>query len=461
MQPTYEELFHIVEQLQQEGKEKDKRIDKLEKQVEKLTNELRKYVNENTSSGSIPPYLKKLEDTVDRYAKADEDDKASPKENVRNARPKHIDRKEHHSLENPTCPDPDCKGHARRRGTSTRKRIVIHLQLPTAETVEHESDIYECKKCGKVFSAPVPNALPRTEFDILTSVFLSYMSIRAKMSVDDMKDMLHLFGMDVSGGSITNSMKRLKEYLGPYYSELEEKVKSADARNKDETSHRHNGKNFWAWVIATKDWAYYTIERRRSHKAAKRMESKNGVDVVDGYSGYNKLECERQRCWAHLLRRAKKPIYQFGEEESFRDYNRFVKKLLLLYHNAKMDGKNKKLTPKLRNRYDDKLWKLLESAPTEGRNITRLTNYIMRFNSEWFTFLQYEGVEPTNNRAERALRPMVIKRRISQQTRGIDNMDSYAMQMSMYMSTRLQGTDYIETLSNALKPPVPSMPYES
>ena len=282
--------------------------------IETLWKELRKYANENTPSGSIPPYVKKLEETVDRYTKDEKTDKEPPKDNVRNARPKQIDRKERHSLKNPTCPDPNCNGHARRRGTSTRKRIVIHLQLPTAETVEHESDIYECNKCGKVFSAPVPNALPRTEFDILTAVFLSYMSIRAKMSVDDMKDMLHLFGMDVSGGSITNSMKRLKEYLGPYYSELEEKVKSAGARNKDETSHRHNGKNFWAWVIATKDWAYYTIERRRSHKVARKLESTHGVDTVDGYAGYNKLKCERQRCWAHLLRRAKKPIYQFGEE---------------------------------------------------------------------------------------------------------------------------------------------------
>ena len=160
-------------------------------------------------------------------------------------------------------------------GTSTRKRIVIHLQLPTAETVEHESDIYQCKKCGKVFSAPVPNALPRTEFDILTAVFLSYMSIKSKMSVDDMKDMLRLFGINVSPGSITNSMKRLKEYLGPYYSELEEKVSSADARYKDETSHRHNGKNFWVWVIATEKWVYYTIESRRSHKVAKDLGSAN------------------------------------------------------------------------------------------------------------------------------------------------------------------------------------------
>jgi transposase len=84
----------------------------------------------------------------------------------------------------------------------------------------------------------------------------------------------------------------------------------------------------------------------------------------------------------------------------------------------------------------------------------------MRFKGEWFAFLQYKDAEPANNRAERALRPMVIKRRISQQSRGTDNMDSYAMQMSMYMSTRLQGGDYVETLSNLLQSKVSSMSYE-
>ena len=99
--------------------------------------------------------------------------------------------------------------------------------------------------------------------------------------------------------------------------------------------------------------------------------------------------------------------------------------------------------------------------PDDGKELCKTTNYLMRFNDEWFTFLQYEDVEPTNNRAERALRPMVIKRRISQQSRGYESMDSYAMQMSMFMSTRLQGTNYVETLSNLLQTLVSSTPYKS
>ncbi len=56
---------------------------------------------------------------------------------------------------------------------------------------------------------------------------------------------------------------------------------------------------------------------------------------------------------------------------------------------------------------------------------------------------------------------MVIKRRISQQNRGADNMDSYAMQMSLYMSLKLQGTDYVENLRNILQSQVPSELYKS
>lgn len=143
-----------------------------------------------------------------------------------------------------------------------------------------------------------------------------------------------------------------------------------------------NGKNFWTWVVATKDWAYYTIKERRSHKVAKEMESMGGVDTIDGYAGYNKLQCEQQRCWAHLLRRAKKPIYLFGVDEKYGDYKAFAGKLSLPFHDAKMEKKECGTSEKLRDKYDKKLWKLLQSAPTEGKNFTRLTNYIMKLNSE-------------------------------------------------------------------------------
>ena len=463
MDKSYADLLKENDLLKKENDKKDRIIEKLQKTVEELAlkvkqlnNELRKYVNENTPSGAIPSYMKKkLENTVEKYSKISEDNKSEPKENNRNARSSHIDRQDYHSIEDPHCPK--CGGEARRRGKSTRKRIVIHIQLPKFENVEHESEIYQCSDCGKIFDAPVPDTLPKAEFDITTMVLISYLYTATNMTISNIVALFGSFGLNISEGSVTNTLKRLKYYLGPYHEELLGKVKAANARYKDETSHRHNGKNFWAWVVATKEWAYYTIEKQRSHKVAKKLASNHGTDVVDGYAGYNGLS-DIQRDWSHSLRRAKNPLYDFGNGESYKEYKLFVKKLSLLFHDGKIAKKNNDVSNKLRKTYDDKLWKLLQSAPTEGKNFKRLINYIMKFDGERFTFLQYKEVDPTSNLAERMLRPMVIKRRVSQQSRGMDNMNSYAMQMSMYMTSKLQGQNYMENLLNILRSDFPSKP---
>ena len=459
-------LEQIIENQGKIIKNKDKLIENYDKIfeeqkeiIENLQRELRKYDNENTPSGAIPPYMKKkLEEVVNEYSKTPDDENKERKENRRNARPKRIDRKEYHSDDEPCCPN--CGGAGRRRGKSTRKRIVIHLQLPKFDNVEHESEIYQCNDCGKIFDAQIPNVLPNSEFDIVTTVLMSYLSTAANVTIGNIAALFGSFGLDISEGSITNALKRLKRYLGPYHKELLGRVKAANARYKDETSHRHNGENFWTWVIATKEWVYYTIERRRSHKVAEKLASDHGTDIVDGYAGYNGLS-SIQRDWSHSLRRAKKPIYDFGADENYDKYKSFVKELSLLFHDAKIAKKERGVSKELRNEYDDRLWKLLQTAPTKGRNFTRLANYIMRFDGQWFTFLEYKDVDPTSDLAERSLRHVVVKRNVSQQTRGQDSMDSYAMQVSLYMTSKIRGEDYMENLSNIIKSGGLSAPYKS
>ena len=131
-----------------------------------------------------------------------------------------------------------------------------------------------------------------------------------------------------------------------------------------------------------------------------------------------------------------------------------------MFHDAKI-AKKKGVSKTLRNEFDNRLWKLLQTAPTKGRNFTRLTNYIMKFDGQWFTFLEYTDVDPTSDLAERSLRHVVTKRKVSQQTRGQDSMDSYAMQASLYMTSKIRGEDYMENLSNIIKSDLLSTPYKS
>ncbi len=80
----------------------------------------------------------------------------------------------------------------------------------------------------------------------------------------------------------------------------------------------------------------------------------------------------------------------------------------------------------------------------------RVTNYILKYFNDLFTFLEYRDVDPTNNEAERALRHFVVKRKVSQQFRATESMQSYERQLSLYMTSRLKEENYIGNLQGIL-----------
>lgn len=443
MKPTYDELLMIVESQRKEIKELRTIIGQQNKRITRLENELQKYHNENTPSGALPPYLKELEKNVKNMTK-DKGDDDPPKENVRNARSKHIDRKEYHDLEDTNCPN--C-GKKLTKKTATRKRIVIEMPIPNPETVEHELALYYCKNCGKNVSAEVPNALPKAKFDIVTLILLSYFNVGLNLSEENITNLLRdIFHIHISKGTVSNNLMKLKEYLGDNYSELEKNVKSAAVRYKDETSVRCNGETFWMWVVSTAKGVLYLIDKSRGSKVANRLSSTAGVDVCDGYRAYDKY-ITRQRCWAHVFRRLRKPIYDFGDYENYGEYKNFAFNLCILFSDAKTEKRKCAPSKRLREKYERRLWNLLESIKDKnGRNTVRVTNYILKYFNDLFTFLEYKDVEPTNNEAERALRHFVVKRKVSQQFKSVEGIQSYERQLSLFMTSKTLEQSYIGNL---------------
>jgi len=86
----------------------------------------------------------------------------------------------------------------------------------------------------------------------------------------------------------------------------------------------------------------------------------------------------------------------------------------------------------------NQLFDILLSSKYRNKNIDSIMNYIMHYNTDWFTFLEHEGVEPTSDRAERGLRHVVIKRKVSQQTKSDESRQNYPMQVSLYMTSKLK-----------------------
>ncbi|MEW6328875.1 MAG: IS66 family transposase [Candidatus Micrarchaeota archaeon] len=442
-------LKERIKQLEEENKKLKDDAASLKKENLKLHKELRKYHNENTPSGSIPPYLKVV---LERDQPEEPKEKPETKSaNIRNARPKRCNRTE--KLKLTSCPH--CGGKLRKKKAIPRTRVVIKLIVPETEAVRYVIPGYFCKHCKKEVSPKVPDALPNSKFDLNLLLLLSYLSVGINVSHRNISGLLlEIFGLEISPASVVNNLKKLKDYLGDEYAKLEQEIRKEKVYYRDETGWRRNGKVNWVWVVATMKRIFYRIEESRGKSTANKFRpSRNGTTVCDGYSVYNDSK-NIQRCWAHLLDKAKCPEYWFQSEEESQDYVELVDLLKELFHNAKEDRKRSGCSAELRRAYDEKLLKLLQTPRFEGKNLLALTNYIMGFNGQWFTFLEFPEVEPTNNRAERALRHVVLKRKISQGSRSWESQRSYAMQASLYMTSRLRGKNYMDALRDVVEPKI-------
>jgi len=148
-------LQNKIGKLQKENsilKEKIELLSKENKELKEglisIQKEFRKYKNENTPSSVIPSYLKDkfIRIIKEKEKESKENSGKTAKINIRNKRKKNYDRKEIHLIEGNKCPY--CSNTLRKRKRKIKK-IVIHLNLPTVESVLHEGETYFCDFIGK------------------------------------------------------------------------------------------------------------------------------------------------------------------------------------------------------------------------------------------------------------------------------------------------------------------------
>jgi len=116
-----------------------------------------------------------------------------------------------------------------------------------------------------------------------------------------------IFGIKISKGTLVDMLHRTRKYLGREYEAILERIRSSPVKFADETGHRTNGQNGYAWGFFTEQDAYYRIEESRGGIIAKETlegSHENDVLVRDDYAGYKNLPMKQQSCWAHLLRKS-------------------------------------------------------------------------------------------------------------------------------------------------------------
>jgi transposase len=262
------------------------------------------------------------------------------------------------------------------------------------------------------------------------------------------QEILRWFGVEMCKTSVNNTIHRVQKYLGDRkYRELEEELKNSFFCGADETSHRHMGKTFWIWVATTANTVFFRIAQSRGSKEAKKLPLAK-IASCDGYRAYDKTTKRIQRCWAHLMRRLRDPSLMFNEQWEMEQFISFVKNVSSLYKQAKKESRR---GTAIKQEYERKLTEIIQSKYKEEQNLVHALNYIIEYFDNWFTFLKYSGVESTNNRAERALRPLVVQRKVSQHTWSEEGREGLAITQTLYQTSKLRNEDFAQLIRQEIE----------
>ena len=293
--------------------------------------------------------------------------------------------------------------------------------MPPIEPEVHEYRLHRlpCPHCQTVTCGALPDAVPRTAFGPRLHAALSVLTGAYRLSKRQVVQLgSDLLGLTISVGMISKLERITAEVLEQPVAELAEAVKSAEAANIDETGWRESGRKAWLWVVVTTVGIVFRIDRSRAGAVARDLLGKEPRPIVisDRFPGYEWIKLQsRQVCWAHLRRDFQAMIDRNGEGAEVGRQLLWQSNKLFEYWHKVRDGTIRQSTFLQYMAWLRPMVRLsLERGSACACTKTAATcGELLRLWDCLWTFTRVEGVEPTNNAAERALRHAVIWRRIS------------------------------------------------
>src|SRR5215471_12573933 len=217
-----------------------------------------------------------------------------------------------------------------------------------------------------------------------------------------------MLGVPISLGAIQKVLDRVTQAIDPYYMVIAQQARQASVNYIDETPWYCLNALEWLWVMASERVAFYMIHPRRSKEAfAALIDDWAGILVSDGYGVYQHWVQARQTCLAHLIRTARS-LAERQHAELAACGTWALTELQRLCHMATAPPTGGEWRA-----WYARLCKLIEQYHDRGDDAGRFARRLLREMDSLWVFLAHHGVEPTNNRAERALRFGVLWRKRS------------------------------------------------
>ena len=324
-----------------------------------------------------------------------------------------------------------------------------------------------CPACGEATRAELPAGVPAGEFgprvQAITALCTGayHLSKRATQSV--LED---LFGVSMGLGTIVNLEQVTAQVLAEPVAEARAYVQAQPSAYLDETGWRERRQRAWLWVAVTAGVAVFVIRLSRSGKVARELLGERfwGYLVTDRWSAYTWYPTwRRQVCWAHLLRDIEAMIARGGRSRDIGEALRAQARQMFHWWHRVRDGT---LAPASFASYmrpiRREVERLLDAGQTCGVPKTEGTcREMLKLRQALWTFVRHPEVEPTNNAAERAIRPGVLWRKGSFGTQSADGSRFVEAMMTMVATLKQQHRHVLNYLTTACEAALQGQPIPS
>lgn len=332
---------------------------------------------------------------------------------------------------------------------------VIDLPQKLRYVLHHHRHTLKCPSClHSTTAGKVPEAA--CGFGPKLQAMTSYLSGVGRMGKRPIRQLCEeVLDIPLSLGSISKLEAHTSKALHPIYGEAKDLVQGKNA-NVDETSWKQGKQKAWLWVAVTKLLSVFLIHRSRSREAFDvLLGSDFGILTTDRYAVYSHLAGERRQvCWAHLRRDFQAIIDRKSEGNAMGEDLLLHANLLFEHWQRVRDGT---LTRRgFRNHYGSWLRSEVKQLLERGKaspcaKTASICEELARVEASLWTFMEAEGVEPTNNAAERALRHAVCWRKTSYGTDSERGSRFVERMLTVVASCRQQGRQVLQFVKEAIQ----------
>lgn len=348
-------------------------------------------------------------------------------------------------------------------GRAARHQVVELPQI-SIKVTEHRLARRRCPGCGEATRAELPPEVPGGHFGARLCAAVGTLAAGFRLSRRQTAELCsELFGCELSVGTVEAILTRTGSGLAAPQERLSEAVRSAPALCVDETGWKQSGEKRALWGAFTERAGVLRIaDSRHRSEAEELLASTEAIVSSDRWWAYDHLDAERRQiCWSHLLRDFRFHAEGLAHQREFGERAlALAEALFAAWHEFVADGDRVRLRKRIAP-IRQELRELVERAGRKSaktRHHRRFARNLLKVWPALWTFVEREGVEPTNNAAERGLRHAVIYRKLCQGSRSEQGKRTTERLLSAAVTCRLQGRSLFAYLGQVAEASIRGQP---